>query len=117
MPDIAWRHDPVVVLLALALLDNVFDDARVDAQSIYSRSEQALPRGRDVTLPMKEEVGDVSVFRKIECTQGVWSRGNAAMGYDEALRGFKKACFLAGFLGERSRTLRRSLHPLRSFFR
>lgn len=84
------------------MIDAVFKDDRVNAVSLFSVSEEALPKGSQVNLDLKEECLEVSVFREIVWDKGKWTRGKTAMGYMEALQGFKKACFRAGFLGTQS---------------
>lgn len=47
------------------MIDAVFKDDRVNAVSLFSVSEEALPKGSQVNLDLKEECLEVSVFREI----------------------------------------------------
>lgn len=98
--SLEWGYDPILPLFTLALMDNIFLDARITAESVYNRSEASLPRSKSVDLVIRREAADLSIFRRIAFADGVWIRDGNAMKYMDTLRLFKRACFLAGFLGE-----------------
>lgn len=100
MPHVKWAHDPVLPLLALAFSDGVFEDINITPDTLYSRSETALPRVKDVPLVIKKQALESTVLRQIVYKDGQWLRGDAGMNYAAASRGFKKACLNAGFLSE-----------------
>lgn len=100
IPSLEWCFDPILPLFALALMDNVFQDTRINAESVYNRSEAALPRGESVDLTIRQKAEELTVFRKVAFENGTWARSADAMKYMDVLWLFKKACFLAGFLGE-----------------
>jgi hypothetical protein len=106
MPHVPWGHDPVLPLLALAFSDGVFEDGNITPDALYSLSEPNLPRGNDVPLIIKKEALESTVLRQIVYKDGQWIRGSAGMNYDAASRGFKKACFNAGFSGGCSMVIR-----------